>query len=76
MKNIKTRVIRRKIGNTIYRVSVQFSDTSRERLEDKLLRLAKNDLTEFSPNSLNYAGKYGIMESPQTEQLLEGGSLS
>ena len=35
--------IRKKIGNTVYRVSVQFSGKSKERLEDKILRLAKQD---------------------------------
>ena len=45
--------IRRKIGNTVYRVFVQFSETSRERLEDKLLRMAKNDLSDFSQRVLH-----------------------
>ena len=35
--------INRKIGNTIYRVTVQFSKKSRENAEDKILRLAKHD---------------------------------
>jgi len=35
--------IRKKIGNTVYRVSVHFSGTSSERIEDKILRLAKRD---------------------------------
>jgi hypothetical protein len=36
--------ISKKIGNTIYKVSVHFSPTSTERVEDKILRLAKNDV--------------------------------
>ena len=68
-------IIRRKIGNTIYLVSVHFSNTSGERLEDKLLRMAKNDLSDFSSNGLNYAEKCGIIELPRTGRLLEGGSL-
>lgn len=39
-----TRVIRKKIGNTVYMVSVRFSETSREKMEDKILRLAKYDV--------------------------------
>ena len=39
----KTGAIKKKIGNTLYRVFVYNSDTSKERIEDKILRLAKND---------------------------------
>ena len=71
--------IRRKIGNTIYRVSVKFSDTSKERLEDKILRLARNDALNFAENypqsGLSYAAKCGKIDSPQTGRLLDGGSL-
>jgi len=35
--------IRKKIGNTVYSVAVHFSGTSGERIEDKILRLAKRD---------------------------------
>ena len=70
-----TGIIRRKIGNTVYLVSVHFSETSKENLGDKLLRMAKNDLTEFTPNSLKFTEKCGIVEVPQTGRLLEGGSL-
>ena len=51
--------ISKKIGNTLYKVSVHFSPTSKERVEDKILRLAKNDVlgllelnsaTEVSPH--------------------------
>jgi hypothetical protein len=68
-------IIRKKIGNTIYRVSVHYSDTSKEYLEDKLLRLARNDLTDFTKNNLLYGEKCGILSIPQTGRLLEGGSL-
>jgi len=67
--------ISRKIGNTVYRVSVYFSETSKECLEDKILRLAGNDLTCFTKNSLAFAEKSGIMSLPQTGWLLDGGSL-
>ena len=68
-------IIRKKIGNTVYRVSVHFSDTSKENLEDKLLRMAKNDLSDFSSNGLKFPEKCGIVYVPQTGRLLEGGSL-
>ena len=70
--------IRRKIGNTVYRVSVHFSNTSKERLEDKVLRLARNDvisITDFTKNNLAYGEKCGIINLPQTGRLLDGGSL-
>jgi len=54
------------IGNTKYRVAVHFSSTSRERMEDKIIRLAENDL--------NFANICGKMELPQTGRLL-GGSI-
>ena len=58
--------IRKKIGNTMYRVSVFHSATSKENLSEKILRLAKNDLTR--------ANVTGTIESPQTARLLEGSS--
>ena len=33
----------KRIGSTNYRVSVHFSKTSRETINDKILRLAKNE---------------------------------
>ena len=39
--------IRKKIGNTVYSVSVHFSGTSVERIEDKILRLAKQDASDM-----------------------------
>lgn len=39
-----TGFINKRIGNTMYRVSVNFSETSKERLEDKILRLVQNDV--------------------------------
>ena len=43
-----TGTIKKKIGNTIYRVIVYHSDTSKERIEDKILRLAKNDAANIA----------------------------
>jgi len=34
----------RRIGNTNYRVRVHFSKTSRETMEDKMLRMMKNEI--------------------------------
>lgn len=34
---------KKRIGSTYYKVAVYHSDTSKEKLEDKILRLAKND---------------------------------
>lgn len=34
---------RRRIGNTTYNVSVHFSQTSRETMSDKIMRLIKNE---------------------------------
>jgi hypothetical protein len=56
----------KKIGNTKYRVAVHFSNTSRERMEDKIIRLAENDL--------NYTNITAIIKSPQAGRLLKGGS--
>ena len=58
--------IYKKIGNTKYRVAVHFSDTSRERMEDKIMRLAENDL--------NFVGGCCRIGLPQTGRLL-GGSI-
>ena len=58
--------IYKKIGNTKYRVAVHFSNTSRERMEDKIMRLAENDLS--------FAGSCGRIDLPQTGRLL-GGSI-
>lgn len=37
------RVFTKRIGSTTYRVSVHFSDTSRETVNDKILRLVRNE---------------------------------
>ena len=78
-----TGTIKKKIGNTVYRVSVHFSDTSKERIEDKILRMVSNDVSSLSnivtnkaKNSLKNDIDCGIMNLPQTGRLLEGGSFS
>ena len=37
-------VLVRKIGKTTYMVGIHFSQTSKETMDDKLLRLIKNDI--------------------------------
>ena len=62
--------IRKKIGNTVYKVSVHFNDRSKENIEDKILRLAKND----AENILQSTRICDIMELPQTGRLPERSS--
>jgi len=68
-KNTST-FIYKKIGNTTYKVSVHFNDGSKENIEDKILRLAKND----AENILQSARICDIMELPQTGRLPERSS--
>jgi len=35
----------RRIGSTVYRVNVHYSKTSKETMNDKIIRLVKNDVT-------------------------------
>ena len=63
--------IYKKIGNTKYRVAAHFSSTSKERMDDKIMRLAENDLNI----DLNYDGICGKIELPQTGAVAVGGSL-
>ena len=48
----------RRIGATTYKVRVVFNDTGTETMEDKILRIIRNELLEKSE-------KCGIMETPQ-----------
>ena len=48
----------RRIGGTTYKVKVVFSDTEHETMEDKILRLIRNDGLANQPEC-------GIMELPQ-----------
>ncbi len=43
-KQEKEPVIRKKIGKGTYEVTVHFSKTSNETINDKLLRIMKNDI--------------------------------
>jgi hypothetical protein len=42
-KENNTRTITRRIGNTNYKINIHFSETSRETMDEKVLRLIKNE---------------------------------
>ena len=50
--------VRKQIGKTTYIVRVHFSETAKETMEDKILRLIRND-------GLAMGGECGIMEGSQ-----------
>jgi len=59
-------VTQRRIGSTLYRVRARFNEHSRETLDDKIIRLLKNDL--------NAGAKHDRVETLQTGWLPEGSS--
>ena len=54
----------RRIGGTTYKVRVAFSETAAETMEDKILRIVRNDMVTND-------GTYGIMEVPQMSRQSE-----
>ena len=54
----------RRIGATTYKVKVVFNDTGTETMEDKILRIIRNDLLEKSEKSV-------MMETPQMSRQSE-----
>ena len=56
--------INRRIGSTNYKVKVYFSDTERETMEEKILRMVKND-------AMNSDMECAIMELPQMSRQSE-----
>ena len=54
----------KKIGKTTYKVRVHLSETANETMEDKILRLIRND-------GLAMDGECGIMELPQMSRQSE-----
>ena len=48
----------RRIGGTTYKVKVVFSDTEKETMEDKILRMIRNE-------TVTTVGTCGIIDSPQ-----------
>ena len=62
--NLKENVITRRIGSTTYKLKVFFSETAKETMEDKILRMIKNE-------SLTNDVGCGIIESPQMSRQSE-----
>lgn len=56
--------ITRRIGATTFKVKVVFSDTGQETMEDKILRIVRNEAMETG----NFCG---IMETPQMSRQSE-----
>ena len=54
----------RRIGGTTYKVKVVFSDTEKKTMEDKILRIVRNDMVTSD-------GTCGIMETPQMSRQSE-----
>lgn len=61
MKEIK---IKRRIGSTTYTVSVRFKPEATETVEDKMMRLIRNEVLENT-------SEYGKMVLPQMSRLPE-----
>ena len=53
-----------RIGGTTYKVRVAFSETAAETMEEKILRMIRND-------GVTIDGTYGIMEVPQMSRQSE-----
>ena len=56
--NANATIITRRIGSTTYKLKIYFNENAKETMEDKILRMIKN---EVSTNG----EKCGIIESPQ-----------
>lgn len=54
----------RRIGGTTYKVRVVFNESGGETMEDKILRIVRNDMVTND-------GTYGIMEAPQMSRQSE-----
>ena len=61
---LKENVITRRIGSTTYKVRVEFCENATETMEEKILRMVKNE-------SLTDGEKCGIIESPQMSRQSE-----
>ena len=58
-QNKREQFIIRRIGGTTYKVRVVFNESGGETMEDKILRIVRNDMVTND-------GTCGIMEAPQT----------
>ena len=63
-KNKQAQYMIRRIGGTTYKVRVAFSENGKETMEDKILRIVRNDMVTND-------GTYGIMEAPQMSRQSE-----
>lgn len=54
----------KRIGSTTYKVKVVFCDTGQETMEDKILRIVRNE-------ALQNAADCGIIETPQVSRQSE-----
>ncbi len=54
----------RRIGNTVYKVKVFFKDEGNETMEDKILRIIRNEVIDSD-------GFCGIMDTPQMSRQSE-----
>lgn len=45
----KTLTMRKRIGSTVYEVNIHFNQNTDETIDDKILRLIKNDLNPAFP---------------------------
>ena len=63
-QNKRDQFIIRRIGGTTYKVRVVFNESGGETMEDKILRIVRNDMVTND-------GTYGIMETPQMSRQSE-----
>ena len=64
-QNKREQFIIRRIGGTTYKVKVVFNENGGETMEDKILRIVRNDMVT------NDDGTHGIMEAPQMSRQSE-----
>ena len=63
-QNKREQFIIRRIGGTTYKAKVVFNESGYETMEDKILRIVRNDMVTSD-------GTYGIMEIPQMSRQSE-----
>ena len=63
-QNKREQFIIRRIGGTTYKVKVVFNESGYETMEDKILRIVRNDV-------VTYDGTRGIMKAPQMSRQSE-----
>lgn len=51
VKNDESNYVVKQIGSTMYKIKIHFSETAKENLEEKLLRIIKNE-TLYTPKSI------------------------